>query len=390
MLDFDQKQDAWQDAGGNWSYCGPVAVANSIWWYDSENEPLPTPPPAINDNYFLLTSYNGGVWDDHDTQNVQPFVNDLAWLMDTDGQRTGVPHNGTDVMDMQCGIDQYLINMGFYGPYYERTVKAPDWDWIMQEVERCEDIVLLLGFWQEQDAEWKRVGGHYVTTAGFNSITSEIAICDPYWDNAEAGGAGRVQQPHPWPHNSSVHNDAQYVSQDVYSVAASASPGGNWSLVNYEVGKDISSFVGQNWAPDLLYYQAAYNVSLPVHVEIDYAVDMSPKDDLNAFVESTYEWFAGELWVDVHVIDPAWEGVIWDAELLAWSEESCTLWPYDGYFPYPPLLFCIPQTVNGSCSTEPETVVVHLSDAAGENIGFVYSYPPPPTPSPTPSPSMTP
>ncbi|NIP66994.1 hypothetical protein GWN63_04170 [Candidatus Bathyarchaeota archaeon] len=109
MPDFDERQDAW-NATGTWTYCSPTAVANSLWWFDSKYEPAQPPvlPPTISDGFPLVTSYNAGVWDDHDPQNVQPFIQHLAYLMDTDGQRTGIPHMGTYVNDSQAGITHYL------------------------------------------------------------------------------------------------------------------------------------------------------------------------------------------------------------------------------------------------------------------------------------------
>ncbi|RLI41381.1 hypothetical protein DRO69_11645 [Candidatus Bathyarchaeota archaeon] len=70
----------------------------------------------------------------------------------------------------------------------------------------------------------------------------QIAISDPIQDNAEAGGPGRVYPPPPHPHPPSppdtVHNDASYISHDIYNVTwisppLSPCPGGNWTLVNY-------------------------------------------------------------------------------------------------------------------------------------------------------------
>jgi len=104
--DFDQRQDNWNNSAGAWTWCGPLAVANSLWWFDSKFEPNPVPPPAINDGFQLVAAY--GAWDDHDPLNVEPFVNDLAWFMDTDGNRTGLSHSGTRVRDMEAGIAQYL------------------------------------------------------------------------------------------------------------------------------------------------------------------------------------------------------------------------------------------------------------------------------------------
>ncbi|UCE95571.1 MAG: hypothetical protein JSV51_07585, partial [Candidatus Bathyarchaeota archaeon] len=244
MPDFDQKQDGWGIpplAPTQWTWCGPVAVANSFWWFDSKYEDIngtgPIPPPTISDNFRLVTAY--GPWDDHDPRNVLPFVNNLAHLMDTDGQRTGLIHTGTNYIDMETGISQYLqqqginpvgdadgdgdvdnadftiinnamgttpmsigwdmradifpvgggnnlvdindlnaaiANNGSVGMFWERTVDFPDFYWIEEEIELCEDVVLLLEFWNETaPGVWDRIenpydfpggsGGHYVTAA---------------------------------------------------------------------------------------------------------------------------------------------------------------------------------------------------------------------------------
>jgi 5'-nucleotidase len=262
MPDFDQKQDNWTDNGtamGNWTYCGPVAVANSLWWFDSKNEPSPVPPPTINDHYGLVTNFSHP-WDDHCAQNVMPLVNNLSSLMNTSS-------SGTNVTDMQWGIAQYLNNTGYSDYYNEMTMPWPNFTWIEEEVERCEDVVLLLGFWQHEYGSdyWWRVGGHYVTCAGVNSNTSQLGISDPYFDSV--GNA-----------TSGVHNDTQYVSHDIYNVTfIMPGPGGpaRWALPDYAVGKPIVNFLGQNSGPGLI-PPGVYNVSLPVVTVIDYAVVTSP------------------------------------------------------------------------------------------------------------------
>jgi hypothetical protein len=112
MPDFDERQDMWDNPPGSqyWTWCSPTAAGNSLWWFDSEYEPAQPPvlPPAMSDGFPLVTSYNPGVWDDHAPQNVQPFIQHLAYLMDTDGQRTVIPHVGTYVSDMQAGLTHYL------------------------------------------------------------------------------------------------------------------------------------------------------------------------------------------------------------------------------------------------------------------------------------------
>jgi hypothetical protein len=213
MPDFDQKQDWWFHPMIGWSHCGPVAVANSLWWLDSEYETIyfgsPIPPPTISDHFGLVTSYNPGVWDDHDPQNMEGLVNNLAFLMDTNGMRTGLGHTGTYVVDTETGLSQYLqqqgvnpygdcdgdgdvdgddiniimvawmsfpgagnwdmradivapfnivdsndlnaalMNMGKVGMFYEHTEDFPMFPWIEEEIKRCEDVVLNLEWWHD-------------------------------------------------------------------------------------------------------------------------------------------------------------------------------------------------------------------------------------------------
>jgi len=316
MPDFDQRQGGtylWQDLGGAWSHCGPVAVANSLWWLDSEFEPNSIPPPAISDGYPLVRAY--GAWDDHDVQNLPPLVEHLAYLMDTDGRRThlpGLPNGeGTRVNDMQAGLTHYLswsgvnpqgdvngdgivdqtdagivqtafgsipgapnwnlaadispastayppiadniinvqdlalvaANMGRTGMFYEHTVGQPTFDFIVNEVEKCQDVVLLLGFYYWTGSSWYREAGHFVTTAGVNNRDSKIGISDPIRDSFESGliPEGRIPTPHvhtPPEPPYITHNNAAYVSQDIYSVTTLSPPmppcpGGNLILVNY-------------------------------------------------------------------------------------------------------------------------------------------------------------
>ncbi len=229
MPDFDEKQDAWGPAAGIYTWCSPVAVANSLWWLDSEYEsivnPLPVPPPAISDHFNLVTAY--GPWDDHDPQNVDPLVRNLAFLMDTDGIRTGDGHTGTRWNDAVNGIRQYLIQQGVAGMFEVHDVAFPTFAWIENETEVCQDVEISLEFWRFTGI-WQKLYdnpslelGHTVTCAGVNSTASELLISDPWQDAFEAGTdlKGRSPVPHAYPHASPVHNDAQYVSQDAYQVA---------------------------------------------------------------------------------------------------------------------------------------------------------------------------
>jgi hypothetical protein len=301
MPDFDERQWGtynWS-YGGAWSHCGPVAVANSLWWLDSEFESSPIPPPTINDHFSLVTAF--GAWDDHDSRNVAPLIEKLAWFMDTDGILTHLLHKGTSATDMQAGLTHYLswsgvnplgdvdgdgsvtpadanlvtlalgsvpgsptwnlaadldqnnlvnmidlnivaAHMGQTGKFYEHTVNQPEFDYIEREVERCQDVVLSIGYWIWTGSMWYREDGHFVTVAGVDSADFKLAISDPIRDAFENGliPEGRIPIPHPHmppepPYTT--HNNAAYVSQDIYSVVPipPVPPGlpGRWALANF-------------------------------------------------------------------------------------------------------------------------------------------------------------
>ncbi len=293
MPDFDQRQHQWDypPGSGNWSYCGPLAVANCLWWFDSKFEAQPTPPPTISDHYPLLASnVYPLIWDDHDPENVEGFVADLAYRMDTDGIRTGDPNHGpgTYVSDMYAAVVQYLTDKELEDDYTVTMVEEPTFEWVASEVERCEDVILLMGFWTQEGGRWERLGGHFVTTAGVDRTGRRIAFSDPINDRAESGWPGRVlngrlinHSPIPG-HPYSVHNDAGNVSHDIYDVVDTNSPGGTWGPARYaDSVQTMRSFVNQNFPRDFpevyrpklklqSYEQAA------IQTEVEYAIAISP------------------------------------------------------------------------------------------------------------------
>lgn len=211
MPDFDEKQDQWGPGQGVFTWCVPVAVANSLWWLDSEYEskhfPSPVPPPTISDHYNLVTAY--GQWDDHDAQNVDPFVRNLAFILDTDGQRTGDGHIGTRWIDVQPGIQAYLVQQGENGSFEVHGADFPGFNWIDTEVRLCQDVELFLEFWYFTPMAWQPItypsfeSGHCVTCAGSDNATNQVLISDPFFDISNPAVAN--------------HNDAQFVSHDPYS-----------------------------------------------------------------------------------------------------------------------------------------------------------------------------
>jgi hypothetical protein len=336
MPDFDQKQDNWKKGAWQYTFCGPVAVANCFWWFDSKyNVPAGVPGDA-NDRFPLVRDYLDQLpplvgFDDHDPWNVnhvntawfpgvlppvtsQPFVpghqvpgggltpwgelvERLAYFFDTDGWRTGIPNTGTNVIDMQQGIQMWLESEHFQNgstladTLCEVTLKAPTFATVESLVEKSEDVILLLGFWWLDDVtqQWFRCGGHYVTVAGVNSDLLLIAISDPYYDWAEEPynpGPGRIGSgsliPHTIPHLSdpTIHNDAGNVSQDIYAVLPqSPSPAGVWSLPNYPVSLHPSQcefFDTANVPDEFKPVSMAWNGISQIFTEVEYAVHISP------------------------------------------------------------------------------------------------------------------
>jgi hypothetical protein len=229
MPDFDQNQHGWM------ARCGPTAAANCLWWFDSKYQWLTTdgnpPPPFVQDDFDLVTTSITGL-DDHSYEqdaggwdNAQHLIEDLAGYMGTDSV------TGTGIDEMQDGIKKWLHDWGFEDVFYEHTVidsltDPQFFSLIEEEAARCQDVILLLGFWEQiSPSVWRRIGGHYVTCAGVCSDSMKIMISDPDYD----------QQIIDYPPDPKWHNNAALVSHDVYSVAPSLSPGGYWGLSDYPV-----------------------------------------------------------------------------------------------------------------------------------------------------------
>ena len=322
MPDFDQKQDQWQriwcgpngtidtlPAGDDlivgsfivpgpnctldstpisddvlqWCFCGPTAVANCLWWFDSKYANASGEPGDGLDEFPLVQAYNS---DDHGAENVPWLITDLASRMSTCMNGT------TNVVDMEKAIDAWLDETGLNDTLYEHTsVQYPDFSWIESEIERSQDVILLLGFYENYSCYWERVGGHYVTCAGVNSSARRIALSDPFFDhNASGNGPGRmVPDPHPASYSATFHNDAQNLSHDYYNVTLVPNPSGPspvWTLSNYPVSLN---------PPLVINFTEIQYTGGPVHTVIEYAVVISPVPKPALEVDKTV--WNGTAWV---------------------------------------------------------------------------------------------
>jgi hypothetical protein len=332
MPDFDQKQDGWANPQTEKpSFCGPVAAANCFWWFDSKHNVPPGLPGDGDDLFPLVRDYlddNPSLigLDDHDMWNVdhsatgwfpgspppatpQPFVpgpqpslpswgelvERLAWEMDTDGRRTDSSLVGTGVEDLEGAINVWLSNETFQeGGQLSDTLcgrawQKPTFSMVNSWVRDDFGVILLLGFWYWNESVWRRVGGHYVTVAGANGAELQIGLSDPFFDNAEVGGLGRVLDgayiSHaPVPHtDSTIHNDAGNVSHDVYSVSQdSISPGGRWWIQDYPASLDpeypMEIFYQQNVPEEFERMTQPWVTGYPIYTVVEYAVEIRPLD----------------------------------------------------------------------------------------------------------------
>jgi hypothetical protein len=281
MPDLDQQQDDWQaaDDPSTWTHCGPVAMADVIWWLDSSLETSTTPPPTVTNTSLLLSPY--GNWDDHDPRNVVPLVNDLAARLDTNGVHSGQPHLGTDIAAVVPALQDYLMQQGLRSKYRVDLVRSPSFEQLAGWVRHGDSVIVYLGLWQNQGTQWIYFGGHYVVVAGAEPNNRLLAICDPFRDAYEAHllAQGRRGVAHEYPHATDVHNDVRYASQDAYAVGAALRPGGAHVLTDYGFVREgqpdhLAPLMGQNPAAELEPLRGEYSGG-GGEAELNYAIVVS-------------------------------------------------------------------------------------------------------------------
>ncbi len=291
MPDFDQKRgNWWSPITGNFSWCGPVALGNCFWWFDSKFEPNPLDPrpffpgpgnPPLNDGYPLISSYDPtGGWDDHDTNNVVPFINQLGPLCNVDG-----PAPGVAFVDLVAGAGAWLSSVGLDTKYTLTPVYGPEFELLRDSILASQDVILLLGIYELLDADppcqW--LGGHYVTAAGVCTTETQICISDPFFDKNEG------DPPPGTSHGPTIHDDASLVSgphgtihHDKYTAIPNQYPcptPATWQLVDYPnqwFADGILTFESEN-PLDPIYMPVQYQGG-PIIVLIDAALIICPAD----------------------------------------------------------------------------------------------------------------
>jgi hypothetical protein len=118
-------------------FCGPVAIANCLWWFDSKySDPAGTPGDG-QDQFALVQDYGAG--DDHATNNTPLLIENLARDMKTTEKGT------TYITDMQSAIVSWLNTTGLSDKFTEQTVDRPTFSAIENQIEQGQNVILLLG-----------------------------------------------------------------------------------------------------------------------------------------------------------------------------------------------------------------------------------------------------
>jgi len=136
-LDCYLNSTATVDDVEEWAFCGPVAVANCFWWFDSKYaDPAGTPGDG-QDQFTLVQNYGAG--DDHSTTNTPLLIEKLARAMNTTGKGT------TYINDMQTAISDWFTTTGLTDKFTVQTYNRPTFSFIESEIERSQNVILLLG-----------------------------------------------------------------------------------------------------------------------------------------------------------------------------------------------------------------------------------------------------
>jgi hypothetical protein len=159
-----------------WAFCGPVAVANCFWWFDSKYaDPTGTPGDG-KDNFPLVSNYGAG--DDHAAANVPLLIKNLAVDMKTTSKGT------TYIDDMQNAIHQWFIDTGLSNNFTETTSNKPTFPFIENEIERSQDVILLIGYYNkaktvdQQQTQWTTWIDLPHMTGHLQSFTPSVNVLD--------------------------------------------------------------------------------------------------------------------------------------------------------------------------------------------------------------------
>ena len=249
LPDFDQRQDNWKNRVGIWTLCGPTALADILWWFDSKySDQNGTPGDGI-DNFPLVRDYNalgvtnpGPHSDDHNFNNVNDLqtpwdrktnngelIEQIAWYVNTDKCRNPIiTIYGTSLYNMISGVKKWIKDAELQDEFKVEVIFKPSFYTINERLRNNDGILLRFGKCIFDFKLSPLLFHHYIAVAGINS-DGYIAISDPGWDKANPCS------------DPTIHNDASIVSHDIYKVnLTSPSPLlSSWWIPEYAVYKGV-------------------------------------------------------------------------------------------------------------------------------------------------------
>jgi parallel beta-helix repeat protein len=215
------------------SYCGPTAAANALWWLDSRFADPAGVPGDMLDIYPLIVDLFPG--DDHLPANAPYVIEDLAGRFNTNNM------GDTNATAMVNGLQQLISLAGLSSNLSVSYQSFPDFPVVASEFRNCNAVILFLGFY---DDEGKRIYGHIVTMSGVDEGGFKIAISDPIKN---------IENPLP---SYSSYNDTINVSHDIYDVMMGpphpSLPPPTWWLSPYTSG--------YNFPPPFIYWAVVEDV----------------------------------------------------------------------------------------------------------------------------------
>jgi len=253
-----------------WTFCGAVSVANIFWYMDSfysnsngylgDNEDLfplvsdynapgnPIPGPNRDDHNFNNVNDLISIWDHDNRIFGNELIERIAWYVDTNGCRTGRNLWGTQLNYMYQGVSEWLKDIGLLEYFklekkYPKSLTSISFTPIENQISSyfinnthgnlinsynslntkstahfAEDLTfhnlasqiingsyVVLGI-TSYDEDKNVYISHWVSVAGVNIASSQIALSDPFFDNVN------------FTIDATLHNDASIVSHDIYKV----------------------------------------------------------------------------------------------------------------------------------------------------------------------------
>ncbi len=188
MPDFTQTDPALGLPNGGRMYCAPVAAANALVWLSedrgfsrllpvrglSTTEKVAAVARKLGDPDYMSTAPKGGT-------SHHRFLTGLERYIDQTSYRARLRYRGRWEMPNRFVDDQ----------------RAPDIDWIRDQFDDGAAVWLSIGFYEEgsMPGELKRIGGHFVTLAGYGIDADGSADRDVLiLHDSDDGGGTQIQR----------------------------------------------------------------------------------------------------------------------------------------------------------------------------------------------------